>query len=158
MSGEVYSRYSWRWDLYNSPARLSISKINKFSHLIFYSQCLFPSLGSILQFLWTYSKIYRSSFTIAGPKIKFSAQSPYNLPWLRVAMGNHHPLLGMQCILLGADPTPLLSTKGLSQVQFHEITDCFLLVICFQISNNTELISRDKESPLNSFCFMCTYA
>lgn len=34
----------------------------------------------------------------------------------------------------------------------------FLLVIFFQISNNTELISRDKESPLNSFCCMYAYS
>lgn len=56
--------------------------------------------------------------------------------------------------------SPLTYQRTFSGV-VHEIeVYClgFLLVICSQISNNIELLSRGKERTLNPFCCMCSHA
>ena len=84
---------------------------------------------------------------------------PITYPGSELQWVIRHLLLGMPVHLSRSWPhSPVTYQRTFSGVVPWDNCLCFLLVICFQISNNTELISRDKESPLNSFCFICTYA
>lgn len=84
---------------------------------------------------------------------------PITYPGSELQWVIRHLLLGMPVHLGRSWPHPPVTYQRTSSgVVPRDNCLCFLLVICFQISNNTELISRDKESPLNSFCFICTYA
>ena len=77
---------------------------------------------------------------------------PITYPGSELQWVIHHLLLGMLVHLVRSWPhSPITYQRTFSGVVPWDNCLCFLLVICFQISNNTELISRDKESPLNSF-------
>lgn len=88
MSGRAIVAFHGDGNLSNSLARLSIPKVNKFSHSIFYihSAC-FPAFDQFCSSL-RHTPRFVDLFSVAGPKIKFGPQSPDNLHWLIVSTGD----------------------------------------------------------------------